>query len=143
MAYQYFNRQGSRITREEWDKLMSGPDRTLRMFDNGKVRVMLQFDGAISPLAASSFRDTWPLFRMSVQNYDAKGFLRPDPIDGMTFPNEVSAIDGYQDFLQAWADCCDDNGMFVEKDNLLAPPPPPDPDEPQSVLKGQESFTPW
>ncbi len=148
MFYTHYDRNGEKISALQWFELMNDSAyHNIREFDNGSVRVMLAWSGKVTPKQHSSFRDTWPLFVLYVANYDANGKPVKDPVmDGKTFPDEESAIKGYEKFLTQWTTCeIDDKGAFIEKDNLLAPPPPPDPNAPQSVLitdSGSE-FTPW
>lgn len=134
----YFNRDGHRIDAAKFQELQADPAYTmLKEFDNGAVRVRLVWLGKVSDREHSTWRDTWPLFTMSVWNYTAEGKLVPDPVaNGQTFASEHEALNAYEEFLITWADCeIGDNGNLIEKDNLLAPPPPPDPDKPASEFK--------
>lgn len=138
MSYTYIGRDGSRLTKESWDRLQQDPSkRIVREYDNGEIQVRLIWNGRMTKTQAQSFRDTWPVFEIRVMNYNAEGRLVPDPVaDNSTFPSENEAINAYEEFLITWADCeVGDDGNLIEKDNHLAPPPPPDPDAPTSVLK--------
>lgn len=134
----YFDREGNRIDAARWSELQAQPDYALiKEYDNGAVRLRLVWVGRITDKDWQSFRDTWPLFTISVWNYTAEGKLVPDPVaNGETFANECEALNAYEEFLIHWAEAeIDDNGKLIEKDNLLAPPPPPDPDKPASEFK--------
>jgi hypothetical protein len=138
-GYVYLNREGVRIDHETWLKHLGDDSyRTVRQFDNGVVKVTLFWVGKLNAVQRQSFRDTWPVFEMRVLNYKADGNLAADPVaDGQSFPDEESAIKGYEEFLLQWTDCDrKDDGSFVEVDNHLAPPPPPDPDAPTSSSEG-------
>ena len=89
---------------------------------------------------ANYFRDTWPLFTISVWNYNDQGIPVPDPVmNGQTFAYEETAIEAYETFLEDYTESeRNDAGELVEADNLLAPPPPPDPDKPTSEFKLDE-----
>lgn len=145
--YWYFDRQGIRMTREEWcAKQTDSSYRIVREYDNGSVFLRLMWNGRLTNKEADTFRDCWPLFQLVAGNYDSTGTLRRDPnFDGESFPNEESALKAYETFLETWTECeRKDDGKFVEVDNDLAPPPPPDPDEPTSVIKGMPSdFAAW
>lgn len=133
----FFDKEGRRIDAAKWAELQKQPEYvTMKEYDNGKVRVRLVWLGKLSQKEASSFRDTWPLFTISVWNYNAQGALVPDPVsNGETFPDEESALTAYEDFLITWTDSQMGENGLIEVDNALAPPPPPDPDAPTSELK--------
>jgi hypothetical protein len=142
-GFHFVDRAGRLIDRDKWQELSGDADyRVLREFDNGIVHVSLVWSGVLNRREFSAFRETWPVYMLRVANYHENGSTTPDPVmDGKAFPDEGSAIKGYEDFLIQWTACeIDDKGVFVERDNQLAPPPPPNPDTPQSVLKlGKEN----
>ena len=146
MFYTHYDRNGLKISASQWLELMGDPTyHIIREFDNGSVRVMLVWNGKVTPKEHSSFRDTWPLFVLYVANYKANGRLVKDPtMNGVTFAFESDAIKGYEEFLKFWTDCeVNDDGEFVEVGNELAPPPPPpppNPDAPTSALKDAPDF---
>ena len=130
---QYYDREGRRITLATWRDLQAKTDyQQIREYDNGAVRLRLVWLGKLTDQQAQSFRDTWPLYTISVWNYNDQGKLVPDPVeDGKTFAHEGEAINAYEEFLINWTDSeVTDDGKLIEADNLLAPPPPPDPDRP-------------
>lgn len=133
----YFNRDGLRIDAAEFTQLQLDPAYvTLKEYDNGKVRLRLVWLGKLTNQEHSSWRDTWPLFSIGVWNYTAEGKMVPDPVsNGVSYATETEALNAYEEFLINWADAeINDNGVLVEKDNLLAPPPPPDPDKPTTEM---------
>ena len=137
-TYTYLDRDGNRIDHGTWLKHLSDDKyRTVREFDNGIVQVRIFWVGKLNRLQAQSFRETWPVFEVRVMNYREDGSLAADPVDdGLTFPDESSALDWYESFLTTWTESeINDEGKLVEVDNHLAPPPPPDPDAPTSTLK--------
>ena len=145
--YHYFDREEKKISRQKWDELRTQRSYyTVREFDNGVVNVRIEWVGRITNFEYSSFPETWPLYRLHVENYDATGQRRPDPnYDDSTYPIEDMAIAVYEKFLEQWTECHrDEEGAFVEVDNDLTPPPPPDPDKPTSEIKSlPDNFTAW
>lgn len=143
----YVGRDGIRLQRSEWARLQEAPDyKVVKEFDNGRIRATLFWHGAVSNQLAATLREYWPVFMMKVENYNAEGKLVKDPnYDGATYPTEVVAIEGYEQFLVDWGLCeRDDEGKFVEVDNALTPPPPPDPDAPTSMLPSlPQDFSAW
>lgn len=132
---QYYDREGRRISLLTWQNHQANTSYSLlREYDNGAVRVRLVWLGKLMDREAQSYRDTWPLFTISVWNYNDQGRLVPDPVeDGKTFAHEQEAINAYEEFLINWTDSTvNDEGKLIEADNLLAPPPPPDPDKPST-----------
>ena len=132
----YFDREGRRIDAAAWAELQKKPEYvTLKEYDNGAVRLRLVWIGKISEKEHSAFRDTWPLFTMSVWNYNDEGRPVPDPVaNGETFSNESDALTAYEDFLVNWTDSEFGENGLIEADNNLAPPPPPDPDKPTTEM---------
>jgi hypothetical protein len=127
----YVSKEGHRLQRVEWMRLQETPDyKVVKEFDNGRLRATLY----------------WPMYCLKVENYNAAGGLVKDPnYDGQTFPTEVTAIEGYEQFLVDWGLCeRDEEGAFIEVDNALTPPPPPDPDAPTSTLPSlPQDFSAW
>ncbi len=133
----YLNRDGLRIDKAQWKVLQADEDyKVVRQFDNGTVRVRLVWIGSVTDKQAQTFRDTWPVFTISVWNYRADGSMVLDPVkNGETFPHIEQGIAAYEEFLLDWTDCeVTDDGRFIEVDNSLAPPPPPDPNKPADVV---------
>lgn len=133
----YYDREGRYIDQAKWRELQANTEYTqLKEYDNGKVRVRLVWLGRLTQQQASSFRDTWPLFTISVWNYNDEGKPVPDPVmNGETYPTESDALTAYEDFLITWTDSQMGEHGLIEVDNTLAPPPPPDPDAPTSTMK--------
>ena len=135
----YFDREGGQITKDEWTvRQLNEEYRTVRLYDNGKVRLRVYWEGSIN-LPDDSFRDCWPMFSLLALNYNSVGLVVTDPMSGKTFPDEESAVAAYEEFLVKWTNCTtDDFGGFSEVDNDEAPPPPPPPpnlDLPISKMK--------
>jgi len=143
----YVSKEGLRLQRVEWMRLQETPDyKVIKEFDNGRLRATLYWHGAISNALAASLKEYWPMFCLKVENYNAAGGLVKDPnYDGQTFSTEVTAIEGYEQFLIDWGLCeRDEEGAFIEVDNALTPPPPPDPDAPTSTLPSlPQDFSAW
>jgi hypothetical protein len=132
----YFGRDGRQIQMSEWSHLRANDEyRVVRKYDNGTVFVKLEWLGEVRD-AANLFKDHYPLFVLSVSNYDAVGNLWCDPVDdGKTFATERDGIEYYEAFLERWTNSHrDENNAFVEEDNIHTPPPPPDPDAPSSEV---------
>jgi hypothetical protein len=136
----FYDRDGEKISLAAWkEKQADESYTTLKQFDNGKVRVILEWNGRV-PNADSSFSDTWPLFILTVGNYASDGRLRTDPVDdGKTFSNEKDALDFYTAFIAKWTeselevDLETGEEVLHEVGNTLAPvepPKPPDPNRP-------------
>lgn len=135
----YFDREGQSITKSEWTvRQLNEEYRTVRLYDNSKVRLRVYWEGKVK-CPEDTFQDCWPMFSVMVLNYNSSGLPVNDPMSGKTFPNEESAVAAYEEFLVKWTDCTkDDDGYFVEADNDEAPPPPPPPpnlDLPMSQMK--------
>lgn len=148
MANFYYDRDGRPMSETEWKRKSEDESyRLIRNFDNGVVMARLVWLGKLTNMQKSSFRDTWPLFAIRVSNYGSDGVLRPDPnLDDETFAYEQNAIDCYEDFLLTWTECDrNDDGKFVEVDNIYTPPPPPDPNKPADVkIEGlTDDFGAW
>lgn len=129
----YLNREGKRITRDEFKARRADPEYCMvRQFDNGRVRAQLEWIGRIQN-PDSTFPDYYKLFELHIHNYDSEGQLQKDFASGETFSNEAAAIARYEEFLTKWAECVvNDFGKFEEVGNVLTPPPPPDPDAPST-----------
>lgn len=143
----YVDREGIVISKSGWHELQADPEyRNLREFSNDKVRILLYWSGSLSGKEYHSWPELWPVFRLSVWNYNEQGVAQRDPVrDGDSFATEKEALAGYESILTEWTDChYRHDGSFVEVDNDLAPPPPPDPNIPTSVPKGMASdFVAW
>lgn len=144
---EYVDRQSLKITKRRWHELQADPAyRNLREFSNKKVLIVLYWSGSLTGREYNAWMDLWPVFRLSVWNYNENGEAVPDPVrDGKSFSTEKEAIAGYERLLAEWTDChFKDDGAFVEVGNELAPPPPPDPNIPTSAPKGMASdFVAW
>jgi hypothetical protein len=136
----YFDRDGNSIPLAQWKTYRQDESYALvKQFDNGKVRVILEWMGRV-PNPHASFPDTWPLFMLMVHNYASDGTLRADPVDdGKTFCNERAAVDFYTTFIAKWTeselevDLETGEEVLVEVGNTLKPvepPKPPDPNKP-------------
>src|SRR3569832_380552 len=133
---QYRDREGKAISEAQWKKLQADPAyKTVKEYDNGVVRVTLQWNGRIEGAAASTYAEYWPVFILLVKNYKQDGTLVNDPVDtAQPFPTEEADIILYQEFLEKWTDSqIDDSGEFVEEGNILTPPPPPVPIKPTTA----------
>lgn len=129
----YFGRDGRQCQTVEWLRLRKDKEyTTVREYDNGQVRVTLEWLGFVEDFGV--FKDCWKVFTINVFNYNSVGDIRRDPVDdGKCFPDEAAAIAGYEAFIERWtASHRTADGEFVEEDNRLTPPPPPDPDAPSS-----------
>lgn len=140
MSTGYFNKDGARITAQDWSKLAKEPGYSKVIeYDNGVVRVRVIWVGKVLGIEML-YADMYKVFRLDVENYNAVGTLVPDPVsNGKWFPNKTAAIEAYEEFLERWtASHRSEEGEFVEEDNTLAPPPPPppppSPDAPTSDL---------
>lgn len=113
---------------------------TVRLYDNGKIRVMVRWMGRVEAGAGATFCYFWPMFSIGFWNYGSDERLHPDPLyDGKTFGFEHEAINAYEELLIQWTNSTRSSEGFKEEDNKLAPPPPPDPDAPTtsiSTIKG-------
>jgi len=142
MAVTYYDREGERISLTAWrERLKDVSYSTLKQYDNGTVRITLDWVGRVRD-AANSFRETWPLFVLHVNNYGSDGVLRADPIeDGRTFPDEEAALKAYTEFLTRWTEShVVENGItgemeLVEEGNTLVPDAPPDPNRPTTTVE--------
>lgn len=135
----YFDKVGNKISPAKWHELRADHSyTTVREFANEKVSIRVIWHGALTLGESKSFRDTWPLFQISVSNANAAGEFKPDPVlDCKTFPYENIAIQAYEHFLLQWSECkVNDSGEFEEVGNELTPPPPPSPDIPTSTIRG-------
>lgn len=133
----YIGRDGSPLTRVDWQAKRADPTYcTVRQYDNGVVQVTLKWSGVITQ---ATLEEYWPVYILLVKNYLSDGSTVNDPVDGdKTFPNELTGLAAYEEFLTRWTDCTttqDDEGnvVFVEADNALTPEPPPNPDRPTTV----------
>jgi hypothetical protein len=133
----YFARDGRQIDAKTWSKLLRDLDYcAVRMFENDKVRVVLDWTGIV-PNADQFFPDHYPVYSLHVDNYNHAGEPFRDPVeDGRTFPNEAVAITAYEKFLKKWTDSfIDEEGKFVDLGNEAKPPAPPSLDAPTSSVK--------
>ena len=142
MATKYVGKEGIRLQKAEWLKCQADDCyRIIKRFDNGSVKVELRWSGEIKEPLASQHEEYWPVFILLVSNYLDDGTSRHDPVDnGLTFPTEAAAIEGYEAFLLKHGKCTLEDGEFTEVENRLTPPPPPDKNKPetQSELLGSE-----
>jgi hypothetical protein len=137
----YYDREGEKISLAAWkEKQADESYRQLKAYDNGTVRVTLEWTGRVKD-AANSFQDMWPLFVLNVGNYGSDGVLRADPIeDGKTFGDEATALKTYTEFLTRWTEShVVENGTtgemeLVEEGNTLVPEAPPDPNRPTTMI---------
>lgn len=137
----YYDREGEKISLAAWKAKQADESyRQLKAYDNGTVRVTLDWTGRVRD-AANSFQDTWPMFVLTVANYGSDGVLRADPIeDGKTFPDEATALKAYTAFLTRWTEShVETNGVtgedeLVEEGNTLVPEAPPDPNRPTTAV---------
>jgi hypothetical protein len=145
----YMDKDGLLISKSGWiNKRADDSYRTIRQFDNGKVRVLLEWYGKVS--TPDSFEDYWELFQLRVFNYLDAGQLVDDPnFRDKFFGTESSGVAAYEDFMLRWTDSLvDEEGNFTEsEDNTLEqrqPPPPPVPtDRPSSdagLIDGGEAW---
>ena len=143
----YINRSGVPITQSDWHDLAKDENYVkVRRFDNGKVHVELLWYGAIPEKDVRNvLPEFYSVFSLIVKNYRENGELVYDPMSGETYPDEASAIAGYEMFLFRHGECEVDDGKFIEVNNKLAPPPPPDPDAPsQKPIEGlTDDFGAW
>lgn len=102
----YINRKGETIDKEEWDKLRADESYYIvHRFDNDKVKLIIEWIGRLDDRQVESlYEDMYPLFRVSLYNYDGTGVARQDPVNhGDTFSNEEDCNEFYQEFLIRWA----------------------------------------
>lgn len=132
MAVIYINREGEKISKQDWKELQTQDSyKVVRLYDNGVVHLQLTWIGRIDN--PDTFQSYWKNFILTVKNYRSDGSLVNDPVDGdRTFSNEAEGIKAYEDFLLHWTDCSvDDEAKFVERGNTLELPLPPDPNRPE------------
>jgi len=125
----YYDKNGSPIQHAEWLKLRKDDAyRYIHRYENDRVRVMLEWVGEVPSEKLQTFREFWPIFRLTVENATPKGWV-VDPADGeRTFGVLDEAIEAYQSFLVRWTECSwDAGGTFLETGNKLAPPNPYEP----------------
>ena len=136
----YVARDGKTINKEEYQKLKADPAyTTLRQYDNGAVRVKLNWIGRVVDPHLQFF-DTFKVFELEVKNYTSDGTLADDPLDGgKTFSREDMALKAYEAFLTKWTDCLVDvDGDFIETGNKMEAPKSNDPNTPESVPDAPE-----
>jgi hypothetical protein len=129
----FIDRQGKAIGAEAWKERQKDASYVIvSQYDNGVVQVTLKWNGRIEN-PQNTFPSYWPVFVLLVKNYKADGTLALDPESDQTFGDEASAVKAYEDFLVRWTESTtNEEGEFVEQDNLLTPPAPPNPDLPES-----------
>ena len=130
----YYDREFHRIPFDKWKALRRDSEYcTVRLYDNGSVKVFAKWLGMVEN-PNSTFPEYYPIFRLNVENYGSNGLLRYDPVEhGKMFKTENLVVAAYERFVERWTESySDENGNFVEADNLLTPPPPPNPDAPDS-----------
>lgn len=141
----YIGRNGMAMKQTDWKaKQMDATYKTVRTYDNAVVRVELTWSGRVVD-PNNMFPLYYPVFILLVKNYKADGTLANDPVDSdKTYPDEATAIAAYEKFLKRWTECGeDDEGGFVEADNLLTPPPPPDPNRPATESEDSGECGAW
>src|SRR3569833_2444458 len=80
---QYRDREGKAISEAQWKKLQADTAyKTVKEYDNGVVRVTLQWNGRIEGAAASTYAEYWPVFILLVKKYKQDGTLVNDPGGG-------------------------------------------------------------
>lgn len=129
----YLDRNGNKISADEFIERAADPEYAqVRAFDNGRVRVFLNWTGKIAN-PDQTFEGYRKLFTLEVWNYSESGNLTRDPAYPQTFPDQDSAVTAYEAFIERWtASERDREGKLVEVGNSLVPPPPPNPDMPLS-----------
>lgn len=99
----YFNRDGKRISEEQFEDELKSFNLSKPMFDNGKVFVSLQYIGKV-PNANDIIPECREVIKSVVQNY-FEGRLINDPVENdIGFPNLASAKQWYEDFLLDWTE---------------------------------------
>lgn len=143
----FYDRTGMKIGPNKWLELREDRNYTIvREFDNGAVYVTVEWVGKV---VGELFRSCWPLFKITVQNYDSTGVLREDPADsGKTFATEADAINFYEDFLLKYTESdldLDENGhpIFVEKGNQLDNTPEEPPSEFDAYKDPEDEVGVW
>ena len=132
----FVNRDGARIPHEDWKRLSEDKDYcVIQKYDNEFVRLEIVWVGKVINID-TTFQDMWKVFRFEVYNYNHLGELIADPVEhGRWFHNREAAMLAYNEFLIKWtASHEDENGKFIEEDNIFKPPPPPNVDAPESNL---------
>ncbi len=127
----YFDRDNNPITKEAWLAFRLDPSYlSIRLYDNEVVHLELLWHGVVDN-PNLTFPSMYPLFYMVVMNYNGEGKAVPDPVEnGKSYATIELGIAAYEKFLERWTNSSKEEGVFVEKDNLLTPPPPPNPDAP-------------
>jgi hypothetical protein len=146
----YYDREGDAISHALWkEKRADAAYTMLKEFDNGSVRVTLEWTGKVTD-PTNSWRDTWALFTLGVLNYDSTGTPREDPLmHGKTFSEEEDAVKAYSKFLTDWTEShMETNGVtgeeeLVEEGNVLAPAIPDDPNRPTTELDDDDGVGAW
>lgn len=147
MANKHIDREGMPITQTRWHDLAKDESYVkVRRFDNGKVFAELLWYGAIPEKDVRNvLPEFYKVYSLIVKNYREDGSLVYDPASGETYPDEKSAIAGYEEFIFKHGECVIDNGELVEVNNKLAPPPPPNLDAPaEKPIEGlTDDFGAW
>jgi hypothetical protein len=93
------DRDGNQIDEETWLDLYDDDSyRRVRLFDNGDVRVQLNWLGTLSRAERRRLRETWPVYLMTVKRLTKDGVVDYS-LPEHTFPDEESAIQGYEEYL--------------------------------------------
>lgn len=129
MVTKYFDKEVNEISANLCKDLLADESyRTVRAFENEKVRLVITWVGEIKD-ADELFRTTYPLFKLE-QHDKVDGAWVESFESGRTFASMRKVDEYYEDFIVRWtASFFDEDGEIHEVGNLLAPPEPPKPDD--------------
>lgn len=141
------DRAGTRIMQARHAELQADPNYvTVRQFDNGSIRLVLEWDGIIANYG-QVFPSLYKVFYLKAHNYGSDGTMLPDPNEhNSAFATEAKAIEHYEALLLKHTESeRGADGKIIEVGNalppiepspLLAPPKPravvPPPPPPKS-----------
>lgn len=139
----YINRDGAMIPKDDWEARQKDDNyRIVRTYDNGEVYAEIVWVGrVVNP--DDTWPDMWKIFQINVFNYNEFGDKIADPVMfGKWYSNLLSAESDFEAFLVKWTDShINEDGKYVEADNLLAPPPAPNLDAPTSDIEHIKGLT--